>query len=149
MATPRRTGARRRGGELTMRELLELRRGPTPYNNNFPTDDDRRAAWYQHRARLMANDEAESWMIPPSRPWAWWKYDRDIDPPHRGDTRYAQMVLLAEMGELSPSEVAKVRRLAADGPSDARPAAVVACRFIDGDKPTSSEWAAFEETHYR
>jgi len=69
MAGGRRTGRRRRR-VLDGRHQLELVFGPSPrYGSWFDNDDERRAAWEQHRETLMANHRHGF------RPFGWWLHD--------------------------------------------------------------------------
>lgn len=82
MATPRRTTARRRG----------------------PSSD--LARWEENRDRLMAL------AAPGRRPPEWWEHEAPSSRPHRRFGALAEAVVLADLGELRPDELAYLRRLA-------------------------------------
>jgi hypothetical protein len=63
----RRRGHRLRG-ELTSEQTLELLIGPVS-RSAFRVDDERRAAWFEHKAELMS-------LLPPDgRGWGWVMYE--------------------------------------------------------------------------
>jgi hypothetical protein len=63
-------------------------------------DDVLRMVWQLDRVELMSRTPAGT------RPWAFWVFDRGEDRPA------AEAVRLAELGELSPAELAAFRRRA-------------------------------------
>lgn len=50
---------------------LALRIGPSPIGDSLP-DEALRAAWREHRDRLLADEPRGS------RPWAWWRFEPGI-----------------------------------------------------------------------
>jgi hypothetical protein len=81
-----------------------------------------RRAWFDNRDRILA------WAHPGHRPYAWWAFEQHEFPP-RGTA--AESARLAELQELSQSEIAELRSAARlGGPYDATWRAVEA--VLDG-----------------
>jgi hypothetical protein len=81
---------------------LELWLGPSHHGSVFGSEDERRAAWDEHREQVM-----RWWGTDGHRPQAWWKYDSPI--PFPGPKR--ERSTLYEAGLLGEAEA---RALVAD-----------------------------------
>lgn len=70
----------------------------------FPSDADRRQAWWSCRDVLMGGKVG-------FRPWGWWKYEggRADERPVRPRSHDEQRRILDEMGKLSAAEKAQLR----------------------------------------
>jgi hypothetical protein len=90
-------------GQLDGIAEMDLWLGPSPYlAPAFDSDEQRRAVWFRHRARLMENHGSRG-----RRPAAWWRYEA-------GDLRYPGYDLerstLYEANVLAEAERAELLR---------------------------------------
>lgn len=105
-----RSGKARRD-QLDRPQRTELRTGRSqrgPDGPAFADEDDRRAAWDEHREELLAASK------PGERPWAYFAYDLQLDDPERFGRGYEprlghvaidhHAIALAERGLLAPDE---------------------------------------------
>ena len=87
---------------LTSDQLFLLLRGYSHFQAHpFRSDADALAAWQAHRKEILSACRSESGArtySPGTRPWAWWKFDQNEDPP------MCQGGLLDDMGELGAEE---------------------------------------------
>lgn len=92
MPIRKRKDKRRHG--LSMMEQAELMIGPSPRGGSLFADDAaRERAWQEHRDELVAKP------APGRRPWAWWRYERQTEPPKD------QRAYLGAHGLLRPDEL--------------------------------------------
>lgn len=82
--------------------MLNLILGPHLGDGQW-TEPQLRRGWWVYRQQLMTPKREPR---PGERPWGFWKFDLGEEPPE-GD--HAQVVRLAELGELSPQETAEIR----------------------------------------
>jgi hypothetical protein len=84
--------------ELSLELELALRIGP---GDDGPEREDLEAAWSYFGEQIMgeAHPRPVGW-----RPWGWWVFEQGEDRPERD----AEEVRLAELGELTDEEVAKL-----------------------------------------
>jgi hypothetical protein len=61
---------------ITSLQELELWLGHPRHGSAFANDEQRRAAWFEHRDRLMSY-----WACNGNRPMAWWRYEAPIKWP--------------------------------------------------------------------
>jgi hypothetical protein len=106
---------KRRRNRLTLAQDFALKSG----NTGFDSEAERRAAWENHGAEIM-----ETWRHPARRPWAWWKYEMNVDPPRKHDPRSPaatnnEALWLAEHGHLALWEIEHLykRNRDSDGPA--------------------------------
>lgn len=78
---------RRRKGELSMAQAFELRVGCAAETRHFYDDDDRRAAWDEHRQRILSG------VRPGHRPSAWWEFDRSAGERPRAHEHEVEALL--------------------------------------------------------
>lgn len=91
---------KQRRSELTPAERFELMGGPSPeVSSVFATDDDRRAAWEEHRDEIMDGTDRNG------PPWSWWQYQVGHHPDK-------PMSYLAERGLLSQETKAEILDMA-------------------------------------
>jgi hypothetical protein len=104
---PRRSRTSKRRRELDLADSeLDLIVGPSPPRSK--TDLFRfqgrvaelEAAWWRFRDELLADCH------PGSRPWGWWIFEAREKPPPGS---VEQAVRLAQLGELQPAEIARLR----------------------------------------
>ena len=68
----------------------------------YLSDEQLEAAWHHHGEQLV-----RAYAGPPgTRPWCWWRYVAGIEMPA---TKEAEAERLAELGELSPTELEAVQ----------------------------------------
>jgi len=92
---------RRRKGEISRAQAFELLTCCAAETRHFWDEADRRAAWDEHRAVLLATSR------PGRRPSAWWEYDRPAeDRPRPGEH---EVEALLRIGEATPADVDTLR----------------------------------------
>jgi hypothetical protein len=84
---------------LSYWEQLDLEYGPDDHRPGFRDEDERRAAWIQHRHWLMARCKF-GW-----RPDGWWSFESTVPRP---DDYERERALLWEHNLLSPEERAEL-----------------------------------------
>ena len=111
MPIRKRKDKRRQG--LSMMEQAELMIGPSPRGGIFSDDGARQRAWQQYRDELMAKSRAGR------RPWAWWRFEQETEPPRRERALLEAHGLLRpdELGELTEQAVEEAKSAQA-GPDD-------------------------------
>jgi hypothetical protein len=89
-------------GQLTASQEQELWLGPSPHLGPLFSDAEHvRAAWFQHRARLLERHGAHG-----RRPMAWWAFEAPIEHPGRDRERST----LYQAGLLAEAERAELLR---------------------------------------
>jgi hypothetical protein len=106
----KRRKTKRHFGELNHDEWISLTLGERPDRQAFDSDEDRRAAWEQHREAELASINLGR------RPAAWWDYDA----PARRDHNMNSMLQLFRLGELRGDELQYAMRHWADWAEKAR-----------------------------
>ena len=109
---------RSRGYDPTGRERIDLRlalrMGPDAYEHGF-TDEELRVGWELYGDEILAGKQGRG---PGTRPWGWWRFVAGEEQPRerwvstgkglRGhwENKGGETIRLAELGELTPEELA-------------------------------------------
>jgi hypothetical protein len=72
-----------------------------PHKGLDVTDEELESAWRMHHDEIMGYRRPVGW-----RPWAWWVFERDEEPPPHEPG--AEEIRLAELGELTNEELAAI-----------------------------------------
>jgi len=91
-----------------------LRTGHDFFRDGFGDDPDielMRLAWQVLRSDALEAQRRHHRVGWPRRPWAWWVFDQDEDPPCALDPTGAEALRLLELGELDDDELARLPRL--------------------------------------
>lgn len=82
----RRTPTRLSVSRLTDDQIEYLAYGPDGFldvSSAYRSEDEARAAWRRNRRHILRYSE----LWPGERPWAWWRFDRNLEKPvHLGDS---------------------------------------------------------------
>ncbi|MFA7238090.1 MAG: hypothetical protein WC058_14600 [Phycisphaeraceae bacterium] len=108
--------------DLAPGAVTQLRTGHDFHRDAYgpcPTDEtalvewlaDLRHAWETLREHVLDTHREHCCKGWPSRPWAWWVFDRLADPPHALDPHWAEAARLFDAGELSVEEIAQFRKM--------------------------------------